>query len=777
MTKKFDKQMEENIKNYDKLIVTLEDFIQAVRQMPAMYIGHKGNKGFITMFREVFQNATDEVIKKKSPADRIFIIFDERSLEITVEDNGRGIPFDDIIRIMTSEHTSSNYEKEDGEFPSGMHGVGAKVTNALSTRFTVKSYILGKAKQVNFIEGYPESDPIDIPNEGKQGTIVSFIPSLDMMGNIDVDHKEILSLINKIHPLLPLNTPINFTYITMDGKSHSTQLINEDGIISLLINKTQEPLIPPIYLSNFGGKMVAEVMFTYGLEEGLSEDISSYANLCPTKDGTHIDGFIDGLTKFFRDYMNKIYLNGNKKIYVNNNDIRSGLKAVVSVKHIRPEFTGQAKEHFDNADMQDFIRITTSKGLEEWSKVNPKDLAKVAKFLKDMAETRIKSDDIKIKLTNNYKASALNPNLPEKYSKPAGKRGDKLELIIAEGDSAGDQAKEARDKRTQGVLPIRGKLPNALSTPKIKFLNNEEISGIITIIGAGYGKNCDVSKCIFDKIIIGSDADPDGDHISTLILIFFMVYLRPLLEAGKLYKSTPPLFGIKERNKTRFFSTKYDLIKEINKDFAKNNTIIDSKGKKLSVSDISDLFFRNGDYDYYLDNIANRYSVEPSLLEFVLLNKDLSFSKLESIVRKNYKYVMDFIKIKNTIEIKVLIEDKINTLFLNDKLLYESKEILYGINRINGGNIYYNFNSNIISLYKLISLFNKYIPSNLQRYKGLGEMNEDQLSISTIHPNKDRLLLQYTFESANDEIETIKRLQSNKYDLIKDIKVTRQDLL
>ena len=777
MTKKLDKRMEENIKNYNKQIVTLEDFVQAVRQMPGMYIGHKGNKGFITMIREVFQNATDEIIKSSSPADRGSVTFDERSLEVTIEDNGRGIPFDDIIRIMTSEHTSSNYEKEDGEFSSGMHGVGAKVTNALSTRFTVKSYILGEAKQVEFIEGYPKSDPIKIPNDGRQGTIVSFIPSLDIMGNIDVDHKEVLGLINKILPLLPLKTVIDFTYITMDGKKHSAPLINEDGIVSLLINKTQEPLITPVSLSQFTGKMVAEVMFTYGLEEGLSEDISSYANLCPTKDGTHVDGFIDGITKFFRDYMNKIYLNGNKKIYVNNNDIRTGLKAVVAVKHIKPVFTGQAKEHFDNADMQDFVRTTVIKGLEEWSKVNPKDLGKVAKFLKDMAEARIKSDDTKIKLTNNYKQSPLNPNMPLKYAKPAGKRGTGLELLIVEGDSAGDQVKEARDKTRQGVFPIRGKLPNALSTPKVKFLNNEEISGIITIIGAGYGKNCDVSKCVFDKVIIGSDADADGDHIATLILIFFMVYLRPLLEAGILYKSMPPLFGIKERNKTRFFGTKLDLIKEINREFSRNNTIINNNGKKLSVNDVSELFYRNGDYDYYMDNIANRYSIDPVLLELILLNKDLPYKKLETIIRKYYKYVIEFKKINDTIEIKVLINDKINTVFLNDKLITESKEILYYINRVNGNNIYYNFNGNIVSLYQLISIFNKFVPSNLQRYKGLGEMDESQLSESTIHPDKDRLLIQYTFESANEEIEAIKRLQSNKYDLIKDVKVTRQDLL
>lgn len=610
---------EESIKNYGKKIEHIDSFVEAVRRFPGMYIGAKGNTGWKACIREIFQNAVDEAIRKESPCHYIRITFDERDQSAIIEDTGRGIPHDQIITIYASQHTSSNYSKKPYEYTSGVHGVGSGVAMALSKYFDIKSYVLGVAKHVHFDAGIPwdEGEKVIPCPEGRQGTTITMIPDLTVLDEVNLTCEDILDLVLKVYPLMNIGDQIDFVGIDLDGKTkYYEELVNKDGIISSLMIRTQTPIVTPIYFKDDTGYMKAEIAFTYDSSDLTSaEDIVSYANFTPTTGGTHIMGFIDGLCNYFRNYMNKIYLGEKSKLSIINNDIKTGLKAIIASAHLNPVFAGQFKGILSNEDMYKYIKDLTTKSLEEWSKTSPGDLQKVCKCIKEIAEIRAKSDDSKIKLSNNYEASALTGK-PKKYVAPSGNKN--LELVIVEGDSALGSAKNSRDVTKQGIFPIRGKIPNAFKESKAKFLANQEIASIITIIGGGYGKNFDINKVKLDKIIFLADADPDGAHIATLLLRFFLVYMPELISAGKVYRAVPPLFGIKAKGGTKYFTTKLDFTKYVQNLFAHTYTLMDVRGHRLTNSETTSLFFKNMDYKDQMDFVASTFAIDPDLLESVL---------------------------------------------------------------------------------------------------------------------------------------------------------------
>ena len=410
-----------------------------------MYIGSRGRAGWKSCIREIFQNSVDEMIRKESPCHYVKLTFDERNQSAVIEDTGRGIPHGQIISIYASQHTSSNYTKKAGEYTSGVHGVGSGVAMALSKVFDIKSYVLGKAKHVHFESGnvwnQGEKD-IQCP-AGRQGTTIYMEPDLEVLEGIDLTCEDILDLVLKVYPLVNIGDRIDFIGIDLSGKTkYQEEFINKDGIIASLMMRTTKPIVAPVHFKDDTGIMKAEIAFTFdagGITE--AEDIVSYANFTPTTGGTHVDGFMDGVCNYFRNYMNKIYLGEKSKISVINNDVKTGMKVVIAAAHLNPVFAGQFKGILSNDDMQKYIKDLTAKSLEEWAKTSPGDLQKVCKFIKEVAEIRSKSDDSKIKLSNNYEASAFTGK-PKKYVAPSGNKN--LELIIVEGDSALGSARNSR---------------------------------------------------------------------------------------------------------------------------------------------------------------------------------------------------------------------------------------------------------------------------------------------------------------------------------------------
>ena len=766
--------MEENIKNYSKKIVTINEFYKHVRMCPSMYIGYIGTKGFINMIREILQNSIDQIERNDSPCDTVTVTFNESDLMVSVQDNGLGIPFNDIIRVFTSQNTSSNYNKKLYEYTSGRHGVGAKVTNALSSRFIVESYILGDARQCEFIDSVVNGEVKKIPNpDNLQGTKITFWPSLEVMGHIDAKVEDVLSLITLVLPLSKIGAKINFIGKKSDGTLITEHLINQDGLISHLINHTTSPLIAPIRCFDDNGTTKAEICVTYDSSSLGSEKIISFANFCPTIAGTHVDGFKTAWCNWFRKYMNNIYLAKSKTI-VQNIDILTGLIACISSAHLMPNFVGQHKDEIDNADLGIFISDLITKTLDNWAKTNSQDLQKLCKYFQKIAEIRMKSEGEKIKLSNNYTTSKMTGK-PKKYEPPSGKKN--LELVIVEGDSAKGPAVRGRDSDKQGIFPIRGKLPNAFSTPKAKLLQNEEIISLIHICGNGdlrnYGRNFDIDKCPFEKVICMADADADGYHIDSLLLRFFMLYMLPLIEHGRLYRAVPPLYSIKtNKNNTTYFTDKKEFILWRQGAFIKKYQICDEKGKKFTSNELSNILITNVDYAIDMKILSDTYSVHPYLLELVLSNLDKSVSQLSKIVKSKYRFV-DVEKKNGILICKGEIDYQHYTMFITDEFMNAASNVL---NYIKLARPYYLVNGQPVTLYGLMSLFDNELPSSLTRYKGLGEQDDHQLAVSALRPDGDRTLIRYTIEDAKREIESIRYYESNKYDLIKNASVTRFDI-
>ena len=768
------RSMVDNIKHYSEQIKTMESYTDAVRETVGQYLGYKGNKGFINMIREIFQNSVDELMKDTSPCDEIWLNYDEKTKSVICIDNGRGIPFNDMIRVFTNPHTSSNYSasKKPGEFSSGRHGVGSKVVNAVSEFFIVESYILGEARKVSFVDGKLVGKVEKIPNDKNfQGTKVIFKPSFEVMGEITTTWQDVLNLIRSIVPLLKIGAKINFRAADLQGKRHTETIINEHGIITGLFSKVKNPLIKPIVIKDMNPEktMRANIAFTYDTTDLSTEDITAFSNFCPTSgESKHITGFIDGVTTFFRNYMNKIYLAKSKTTCVNS-DIKCGLKAILDVAHLYPIFSGQAKEVLSNEDMHPYVKSIVMKNLDVWSKSNPNDLQKLCKYFKDVADIRIKSDNAKVKLSSTYEASAIG-GMPKKFTKPTGR--EHLELIIMEGDSAAGNGKNYRCSARQGIFPIRGKMPNAFKTKRSKFLANEEVGSILTILGAGYGNNFDISKCKWEKVIIGADADPDGSHIRSLFLKFILMYCRPIITYGRLYSLIPPLYGIKNGKKFRYFTEKIDFTKYIQNMFSTKNHLTDISGKNLSSSAITDLLFRNMDYVHELESVSSTFAIDPLLLEICIASEELDYKKFKKMLEKKFR----FIKVsqqKGTTLINGLVGDKYQTVAFNDKLLHECETLK---TYIDGSPKHFIMNNQVVSLYQLMKEFERFIPSGLVRYKGLGEMNGDQLAESCLHPDANRTLMRYTIEDVKAEIEAIRAIESDKSILLKDIKVSKEDI-
>lgn len=773
------KEMIENIQHYGEEIKTLATFVESVRQNPGYHLGSIGTKGLKNMAREIWQNSFDELDKPSSPCTWVKITFDERNYGFSCEDNGRGIPFGEILRVFTNPNTSSNYVKKPGEYSSGLHGVGAKVTNAMSHRFIIESYkFTGEARRVEFTEGYPwDKGEVEIKNpDKKQGTFIYFEPSIDALGDISVTWQDIYGWLTNIVPLSKIGATVYFKAIDSYGKEHTGTIVNEDGIMTYLINNVETPLVAPIILSRDTGYMKMDIAFTWDSSESATDHIIAFANKCPTIFGTHIDGFEAGVSTFFTTYMNKVYLASLKKnkLSVIKSDIKSGLKAIITVSHLKPIFDGQSKEKLSNDDMLPFVRDTTIELLDTWSKNNTKDLATICKYLKDIAELRTSADKQRVRLTDKYNKSTLT-GLPAKYVAPKGRKN--IELFITEGDSAAGLMKNNRINETQGYFPIRGKLPNAFRTSKDKFLDNAEVAGIIQIIGGGYGRNFDINKVKWDKIIFCTDADPDGNHIKALLLRFFILYMPQLIEAGRVYAALPPLYGVKVGKGYVYLRDRMEYIKYIQKDFTKNNKVsfVDSN-KVISPRELSKILYVNLDYDVIVKRVADNHAIDPVLLEsiMILIYNKVSFSKFSSSIKKQFKFIENISKNGNTIVIEGLVGAKYQTVFVNDILINESKEILDYIDK--NECLAYRVNGEIKSIYELMFLFNKSAPSSIQRYKGLGEMDGKRLFDSTLDPN-NRTLIQYTIDSLKEEIDTIRYYENDMSRLLQTTKLSRFEVM
>ena len=767
-----------SISNYNDSIKTMKNFVEAVRHNPTEFLGYKGKKGHLNCFREIFQNSLDELIKIDSPCDHIWVEYYEKDGMAIITDNGRGIPFNSMIRVFTQQFTSSNYEKKAGEFSSGLHGVGSKCVNAVSSTFNVISSLcsnynpsgIPEACIVEFKKGYPQSDPKPYPNkENFQGTRIEFIIDSDIMGKDIATCEDIYELISTLVPLSKLGAIVDYHAEPIKGKNYDVHFENKDGISTFLKNGQFKPVIPPIVLKAENDTMKAELAFTWdtdGLDD--NEVVYSFANMCITvpNNSSHVEAFLTSLSNYFRIYMNKFVLGEKSKFNIINSDIRAGLKAVVSVFLLNPLFSGQAKEILSNPEIKPFITELINKGLDDWIKNNATSIDKLGKYFKDVGALRTKNDTNKIQMLKS--SISVFTGMPAKYDKPTGK--DHLELIIVEGDSALGPCESARDHMKQGLIPVRGKVKNAMTCSKAEFFKNEECKAIYTILGCGAGRQCDPEKCQFEKIIFLGDADMDGLHIRTLLLKMFLMYYRSLVEAGRVYAAVPPLYSIKlKNNDRRYFIDNEDFVSYVFKTFSKENEVRSSDNKKMKNEDVIHLLATNIDYYDRMETLSKNHAMNPNVLEFIYnrIVKNISVKQIAKEGKKIYPYLNIF-ESNGVVVGDGLVNDLIETAIFNNEMIKDCKNMISYFLENSDPNGYI-LNGQNVSLYQLMAAFNKYQPKSLIRYKGLGEMNPSELAISTVHPDYNRTLIRYTTEDIEREINEIRRIDSNMKELLEDI--------
>lgn len=555
-------------RRYDASDIQVLEGLDAVRLRPGMYIGTTGIKGLHHILWEIVDNAVDEAAN--GFANRIEITINKDG-SATVKDNGRGVPVDihpqlkvsGVEVVYTQLHAGGKFNSKNYSFSGGLHGVGASVTNALSKWLKVTVVRENKKYQMEFHSyfdkemnkvqsGIPVAPLACVEQDCTEhsGTTVTFLPDEEVFGanvfSFETINKRVkeLAFLNKgiafeltdLRTTNEENNPLHEEYVYEGGLSDFVRYLNE--------NKTS--LHSPIYFKGDNGSVFVE--FAIQMTNGYTENMFSYVNNIPTPEGgTHETGFKTAITKVFNDFARERKLLKDKEANLLGEDFREGMTAVLSVKMNNVQFEGQTKTKLGNVEAKSAVDALTQQGLLEYLKT---EVANGEKLIgKAIAAAKVREAARKAKEITRQKNTIANANLIGKLSSCTSKEYDKNELFIVEGDSAGGSAKQARSRKYQGILPLRGKPLNAEKKRIDQVLENQEIRSIISALDTGIGEEFDMSSLKYDKIIILSDADQDGAHIRCILLTFFYRYMKELLVEGHVYIGMPPLYKVWKKDK------------------------------------------------------------------------------------------------------------------------------------------------------------------------------------------------------------------------------------
>lgn len=704
--------------------------LEGVRTRPAMYIGSTGIEGLHHLVYEVVDNSVDEALAGFCNKIEVKLHADG---SCTVIDNGRGIPTeihpDDpegrtaLEIVLTELHAGGKFESKAYKVSGGLHGVGLSVVNALSEWLEVEVRRDGKIVKQKYSRGIPVTEVEIVGQTEKTGTKIKFKADPEIF-EVTEFSREILS--HRFKELSYLNKGLRIIlFDERDG--YVEEFIKEGGIISFVedLNKGKKPLHPkPIYITGQKDRVIVEIAIQYN--EGYSEEILTFVNNINTKEGgTHLVGFKSALTRTINSYaiLNGLLKEGKESL--SGEDVREGIVGVISVKIPEPQFEGQTKMKLGNSEVKGIVETILNEKLSRWLEENPNYAKKIIEKAKDAARAREAAK--KAKELTRRKGILEDTTLPGKLADCTEKEPSESELFIVEGDSAGGSAKQARDRRTQAVLPLRGKILNVEKARIDKMLTSEEIKTLITAIGGGIGKeHFEPENIRYHKIILMTDADVDGAHIRTLLLTFFYRQMLPLIERGYLYIAQPPLYRIKRGKWERYIQTE-DEFHEFLMDVAVEEiSFIEESELNIKKSFLKLLF----EYGRILENFERR-GFSPFHIENIV----------EKIPLKQDSQIFDLRDFEN-----------LQNIFEKIKLIHEIKEDKNYIIRIK---------AEVVKTKSLWELYNKVMDAvkkglSIQRYKGLGEMNPEQLWETTMDPKK-RTLLQVTVEDAQkaNEIFTI----------------------
>jgi DNA gyrase subunit B len=545
--------------NYSADNIQVLEGLEAVRKRPSMYIGDTGTKGLHHLVYEVVDNSIDEALAGYCDTIKVFIRKDN---SILVSDNGRGIPTaihtkekrSALEVVMTVLHAGGKFDKDTYKVSGGLHGVGVSCVNALSIHLTALVYRDGKIWTQEYEKGKPLFDVKTIGDTDNRGTTIIFKPDSEIF-TLTTEYKYD-TLAARLRELAYLNKGIRLSLTDEretddDGTNPCEEFYSEGGLREFVkyLDGTRASLIPePIYIDGMKQGIPVELALQYN--DTYSENVHSYVNNINTiEGGTHVAGFRRGLTRTLKAYADKSGLLKNMKIEITGDDFREGLTAVISVKVAEPQFEGQTKTKLGNNEVMGAVDMAVGEILGNYLEENPREAKMIVNkvILAATARAAARKAREMVQRKNVMSGSGL----PGKLSDCANSDPSLCEIYLVEGDSAGGTAKQGRDREFQAILPLRGKILNVEKAMEHKIYENEEIKNMFTGLGVSIGtpeddKALNIAKLRYHKIVIMTDADVDGSHITTLILTFFFRYMKELIEFGYIYVASPPLYLVKK---------------------------------------------------------------------------------------------------------------------------------------------------------------------------------------------------------------------------------------
>ncbi|MBC8390853.1 MAG: DNA topoisomerase (ATP-hydrolyzing) subunit B [Actinobacteria bacterium] len=566
---------------YDAKDITVLEGLSAVRKRPGMYVGSTGSRGLHHLVYEVVDNSIDEAMA--GFCDNVLIVLN-RDGSVTVVDDGRGIPVKKIARfnktaveiVLTKLHAGAKFGGEGYKVSGGLHGVGISVVNGLSEKLTVEVRRDGYIFKQEFRKGDPVTELIKGKKTTSHGTAITFYPDRSIFEEIDYKY-EILAA--RMREMAFLNKGLKITLQDSREKIEKKDIFQYRGgivdFVKYLSEKKDIVHKNVIYIANKDKDHEVEIAMQYTL--GYSESIFSFANnINTTEGGTHLSGFKGAITRTVNDYARSNNILKEKDLNLLGEDIREGLTAIVSVKLKDPQFEGQTKTKLGNSEIKGFVESTVNSKLAEFLEENPS----VGKSIvnKCLEAFRARAAAKKARDITRKKSLLEGSSLPGKLADCSMKEPEFCELFLVEGESAGGSAKQARDRRFQAILPLKGKILNVEKARLDKILSSEEIQVIVTAAGTGIAEEFDIKSARYHKVIIMTDADIDGAHIRTLILTFLYRYMHKLIEEGYVYIAQPPLYQVKSGKEIFYAYNDQELAKIKEKIGSKKFTTQQYKG-------------------------------------------------------------------------------------------------------------------------------------------------------------------------------------------------------
>ena len=536
--------------------------LEAVRKRPGMYIGSTGPRGLHHLVYEIVDNSIDEALQ--GYCDRIYVSLNEDG-SVTVKDDGRGIPVEThpktgkstLETVLTVLHAGGKFGGGGYKVSGGLHGVGISVVNALSKWLVADVYRNGKIYRQTYEKGITTS-PLEVVGESHHtGTIINFMPDETIFDEIEFKYE---TLEHRLRELSFLNKGVKIVFEDKrEGSERKKEFHYEGGLVEFVkyLNKTKTPIHDDIvHIDKKIGDSIVEIAMQY--TDGYTENIYSFANNIDTHEGgTHLAGFKSALTKTVNEYAKRNKLIKENEGNLTGEDIREGLTAVISVKLPEPQLEGQTKTKLGNTYMRGNVDSVTVEELGAFLEENPTTARTIVD--KGLRAQRAREAAKRARELTRRKSVLESTSLPGKLADCSEKDPSKSEIFLVEGDSAGGSAKQGRDRHTQAILPLRGKILNVEKSRLDRILSSDEIKNMITAFGCGIGNDFDLEKARYHKIVIMTDADVDGAHIRTLLLTFFFRYMRPLIENGYVYAAQPPLYKVKKQKKEYYVYSDKEL--------------------------------------------------------------------------------------------------------------------------------------------------------------------------------------------------------------------------